>query len=318
MTLQNPPPKTAAAVGSLQEYLDSEGADDPARFFANPGYVPALTISDPVRRRRYNVMKFKFESVVYTKHIENKTVRGRYYERHGEPDAPLAILLHGWRMDTYMLFDRYARLFVSEGLNCAMPDLPYHMRRTPRGSFDGEYTFRDDAIHTMETLRQALFDVMSIMNWARENKGIRRFCVMGVSFGAFLTGLLACFEPQTDIAVMVAPPVDLSKMFSASRLGRIFEKENPRAERMLRLYSDLLERLGLQNMTPITPKNQIFIAEALYDGMVPPPLIEELWAAWGHPAIRRYSHGHLSVILFNSAFNRDLSLWLRTLDVLGN
>lgn len=316
MSMQNTPPKTAAAVGSLREYMEMEGADDPAKFFANPGYTPGIEISDPFRRRRYNVMKFRFDSCVYTQHAENRVVRGRYYERHGEPDAPLAILLHGWRMDSYMVFDRYARLFVREGLNCAMPDLPYHMRRTPRGSFAGEHTFRDDAIHTMETLRQALFDVMSIMNWAREKKGTSRFCVMGVSFGGLLAGLLACYEPRMNAAVLVAPPVDLAQMFKSSRLGRVFERENPRAERMLRVYSDLLDRLGLQNMTPLTPKENIFIAEALYDGMVPPLLVEELWHAWGHPTIQRYPHGHLSIIMFNTQLDHDLSQWLRSLDAL--
>ena len=163
----------------------------------------------------------------------------------------------------------------------------------------------------METMCQAIFDIMSIINWAREKRGTKTICVMGVSFGALIAGLVSCMEPATDIAVLVAPPVDLGKMFSASKLGRIFEKENPRAERMLRLYNDLLSRAALQNLKPHVLKENIFIAEGIYDGMVPPKLIEELWTEWDRPTIKRYPRGHLSVILFNPALDRDIRVWLR-------
>jgi len=312
--LQKRKPKPTAAYGSIEEYLRQEGGEDVQKFLGNPGNVPELALVDPVKRRRYNILKFRFESSVYSMHPANKTVHGRLYERHGEPAADLALLLHGWRMDTYMIFDRFCRVFVREGMNCAMPDLPYHMNRTPGGSFAGEYTFKDDAIHTMETLRQALFDIMALINWAREVRGVRRVGVMGVSFGAMIAGMLACVEPGIDFAVMVAPPVDLGRMFRSSRLGRVFEQENPRAERMLRLNEQTLSRYALQNLQPLTPRERIFIAEGIYDSMVPPAIIEDLWAAWCQPQIKRYPHGHISIIMFNKVFERDLRGFLRSLD----
>lgn len=310
MGFQKSTVKPAAAMGSLEEYIRREGASDPVSFFKNPGHVPKIAFYDPVKRRRYNILKFKFESPVYSLYKANKTVYGRYYERHGEPDAPLLVLLHGWRMDSYMLFDKFARLFIHEGFNVAMPDLPYHMKRTPGGSFAGEHTFKDDAIHTMATFRQAIFDIMSIINWSNEKRSSRAIAVMGVSFGALLTGLLTCLEPSVDLSVMVAPPVDLGAMFASSRLGRIFEKENPRGERMLRLYKETLNKVALQNLKPLLPPERIFIAEGRFDGMVPPELIENLWHAWGHPCIRRYDHGHLSVIMLNADLDEDILEWL--------
>lgn len=311
MGTQKKNPKSAAATWSVQEYVRMEGGDDPRIFFKNPGYMPDIQFHSPIKRRKYNTTKFQFESSEFSYHAANKTVHGRFYERHGEPDAPLLILLHGWRMDSYMLFDKYCRFFVKEGFNVAMPDLPYHMNRTPGGSFAGEYTFMDDGIHTMEALRQALFDVMAIMNWAREKRGVTRVGIMGVSFGALLTGLLACSEPSIDFAVMVAPPVDLGRMFSMSRLGKVFESENPRAEKMLRVHRDTLSKVALQNLKPVIPSDRIFIAEGKYDQMVPPELIEELWVAWDYPELGRYPQGHLSVIMFNDPFEKDMKCWLR-------
>jgi len=300
----------AAAIGSLDEYLDRNDAHDPLKYFANPGVTPEMEFNDFVRRRNYNLMHFRFDSPLYTPYRANNIVRGRYYERHGEPDAPLVVLLHGWRMESYLFFDRYCRLLVKWGFNCAMPDLPYHMSRTPKHSFAGEHTFKDDAIHTLETMRQSLFDVMSLINWSKKRKKPRIVGAMGMSFGALLSGMLACTEPSLDFAILVAPPADPGEIFRTSRLGRVIEKENPRVERLLRRYSEVMSKMALTNLKPLLPPERIFIAESLYDGMVPPSVVEKLWNSWGHPRIERYPHGHLSVILFNAQLETDLMEWL--------
>lgn len=310
MWAQKSGPEFAAAIGSLEEYIERNRASEPREYFKNPGVVPDIEFFNPIRRRRYNVTEFRFTSPVFSPHRVNNIVRGRYYERHGEPDAPLAVLLHGWRMESYLLFDRYARILIRRGFNVAMPDLPYHMSRTPRHSFAGEHTFKDDAIHTMETFRQAVFEIMAVMNWSRERKKSSAAGTMGVSFGGLLAGLMACVEPTVYFAVMVAPPSDLGEIFKTSRLGRLFEKENPRAARLVERYRETLALLALSNQKPFPPPGRIFIAEALYDGMVPPEVIESLWAAWNSPQIHRYPHGHISVILFNPELETDLKNFL--------
>ncbi|HOO55804.1 MAG TPA: alpha/beta fold hydrolase [bacterium] len=321
MGSQKDAPEYGAAFGSVEEYIKRENANDTRKFFSNPGFIPEIEFFDPVKRSTYNISKFRFDSTVYTRYKKNNIVSGRYYERHGRPDLPLVILLHGWRMDSYMLFDRYCRLLVKNGFNCFMPDLPYHMNRTPKQSFAGEYTFRDDAIHTMETMRQAVFDIMSIINWANKYKNPRLIGCMGVSFGGMISGLMACVEPQLNFSVMIVPPSDLGRVFTESRLGHLFERENPKAGRLVKKYAETMSIMALTNQKPIVPKENIFIAEGLYDTFVPPVLIEELWRAWDRPKIKRYPHGHLSVILFNPKLESDLRKWLKKIyyqDVNGN
>jgi len=305
--------EVAAAIGSLEEYVENENAREPLEYFKNPGYVPDMKISSPSARRNYNIMRFQFDSPVYTRHRANNVVHGRYYERHGRPDLPMVILLHGWRMESYLLFDRYCRLLVRDGINCAMPDLPYHMNRTPRDSFAGEHTFKEDAIHTMETMRQSLFDVMSVANWAKKKKGARLVGVMGVSFGGLLSGLMACVEPLVDFAVLVCPASDLGEIFQKSRLGRLFEKENPRAARLITKYKDTLAGMSLPNLKPLLPPERIFIAHGIYDAMVPEEVTENLWHSWDKPVLKRYPHGHLSIILLNPQLESDLKEWLKSM-----
>ena len=296
----------------LENYIDPD-EDDPMAIFPNPGAVPDVHLLDVTRRSTYDIHKFRFRSFIETPHEENNIVHGRLYEQHGRPDAPTVIVLHGYRMESYLLFDRYCRFFVRRGFNAALMDLPYHMHRRPPNTYHGEFTFSDDAVLTLKVMKQSVSDVMATMNWL-SSRGVPRIGIYGVSYGGMMAGLVGCVEPAVDFIIMVAPPADMGEVFFKSRLGRQFEAENPDARRVLARHREILDRVALINLTPLPPRDRIFIAEGLYDEMVPSALTEKLWRAWGRPHIRRYPHGHISVIILNPRLDRDLRAFLRKVE----
>lgn len=296
-------------IGALEEYLEDRALDDPCAFFRNPGTVPEIAMLDAVRRGTYDIHKLRFQSFIESPHQFNDRVHFRFYERHGEPDAPAVIVLHGYRMENYMVFDRYCRLMVRRGYNAALVDLPYHMSRRPPGTYHGEFTFSDDGVLTLRVMQQSVLDIMAVINWLKQ-RGAPQIGMFGVSYGGMLSGLMACVEPQVDFTIMVAPPADMGEVFFESRLGRQFEAENPRAREVLTKYRGVLDRFALVNLKPLVATENILLIEGIYDGMVPVPLIEKLWRAWGEPEIRRYPQGHLSVIILNPPMDRHLRAFL--------
>jgi len=300
-------------AGTIDEYLEREKVNDLMEFFRNHGECPLVEITDTTHRSHYDIHRFRFGSFIETPHDDNNTVYGRLYEQHGRPDAPAVVVLHGWRMESYLFFDKYCRQFVRLGYNAALLDLPYHMNRRVQNSFHGEFTFTDDAVFTLEVMRQSVQDIMCLVNWLK-SRGAPSVGIFGVSYGALLSGVVGCTDPATDFMVLVAPPADMAEVFAHSRLGRLFERENPRAHEMMGQYREVLDRIALVNLCPQMPKERIFIAEGSFDGMVPPEVIEKLWRSWDRPMLKRYPHGHLSIILFNPRFDRDLSKWMKALE----
>ncbi|MFH1537358.1 MAG: alpha/beta hydrolase, partial [bacterium] len=291
--------------------LEDADVTDPMKFFANPGIVPEVEITKTVRRSRYNLNFFHYESFVETPHRANNTVHGRLYEIHGKPDAPTVIVLHGWHMESYNFFDHYCRLLVQSGFNAALVDLPYHMNRRVPNSFHGEYTFSDDAVLTVLVMKQCVLDVEGTINWVK-SRGARLIGMFGISYGGMLSGLVGCVEPSVDFMMLVAPPADLFDFFTKSRLGRLFESQNPRMFEEMKRNKEVFDRISLVNLTPQMPPERIFLVMAEYDGMVRSEMIEKLWHAWNRPHMERYLHGHLSVILFNPSMHRDMRRWLKT------
>lgn len=296
----------------MQAFLDENNADDPYKFFANPGVTPDVKVRKMASRVGYTLNSVRYESFVETPHPKNNTVHGRLYEITGRPDAPTVVVLHGWHMESYHFFDYYCRLLVRNGFNALLVDLPYHMNRRVPNSFHGEFTFSDDAVLTILVMKQCVLDVEGMINWVK-SRGARQVGMFGVSYGAMLSGLVGCVEPQVDFMMLVVPPADLFDFFTQSRLGRLFESQNPKMFEEMKRNKEVFDRISLVNLKPKMAPERILLVLADYDGMVRSEKIDELWSAWERPHIERYKHGHLSVILFNPSMNRDMRRWLKTI-----
>ncbi|MEW5946673.1 MAG: alpha/beta fold hydrolase [bacterium] len=294
---------------SIDDYIRRNRAGDPRKFFSCPGGVPDLRITGTIAMPGFEIHDFQFPSSVITGHDRNDVVRGRVYEKRTCGGRPFVILLHGWRMESHLAFDRFARLFMKAGYNSLLLDLPYHMRRTPPRAFSGEYSFSTNALRTLEALRQSVLDVRSALNWLKV-RGVPRVGVFGVSLGGLLAGLVTCVEDRLDFSVLVVPGTDVAEMFRKSRLGRMFQRENPEAGYMIEKYGDYLRTVSLPSLKPLVPVSRVLIIEAIYDRFVPRELVERLWDAWGRPPILRYPHGHLSVIALNPKLDGDLKKFL--------
>lgn len=304
---------TASDPESIKDYVRRNNATDPEKFFKVPGDVPNVRIEHSRHAiGGFTIHDFSFPSFIITGHDRNDVVQGRLYEKNREPYRPVVMLLHGWRMDNHLAFDAYGRLFLRQGYNALLLDLPYHMRRTPPTTFSGEYSFSGNAQRTLEAMRQSVIDIRTTINWLR-SRGIPRVGLFGVSLGALLSGLICCLDEGIDFGILVVPPADFVEMYHKSPLGKVFEKEGPETRDLVEKYRDYLNPLSLVEQRPRIPKERIFIAEATRDKFVPVEIVEKLWENWGKPPIKRYPHGHLSVVLINPRLNVDIKNFLRGL-----
>lgn len=303
-------PVTPSDPESIVDYVYRNQATTPTEFFRVPGDIPDVRIEHTRETwGGFKIHDFTFPSFIITGDDRNDVVRGRLYEHNKEAYRPVVILLHGWRMDNHLAFDKFARQFIGYGYNSLLLDLPYHMRRTPRSTFSGEYTFSSNAQRTLEAIRQSVIDVRATINWLR-TRGISQIGMFGVSLGALLSGFILCVDENADFGVLVVPPADMVEMFHKSALGKIFEREGPETRTLVEKYTEFLNALSLPNQKPLCPKDHIFIAEGRFDRFVPVEIVERLWEAWDRPPIKRYPHGHLSIVAVNPALDRDLKRFL--------
>lgn len=245
---------------------------------------------------------FSFPSPVSTPYIENNRAYGHLYHcAEAWQTRPTLILLHGWNdsLTFYMRFPWLARRLNRLGFNCATLALPYHFERRPMKPGIIRNFISEDALRTMEAIRQGVADIKALAGWLR-GQGCPKVGVWGISLGAWLGGLAFCTGSNIQSAVLMTP---------VARMDRIIKELSfvePLRRSMSGTFIDL-SRLNLTSHRP--PTREVLLVQAEYDVFVPRETLEELWRAWEKPEMWRLPHGHISVLASNPVMKKAVR-WL--------
>jgi hypothetical protein len=153
-------------------------------------------------------------------------------------------------------------------------------------------------------MAQNVAEIRALTGWLLD-EGCPSVGLVGFSFGGWLAGLTACSDTCITCAVLIVPGVRVRCAPSVvwQRVRKFFQALRPAQEAMD------TTRLNLILSTPVIPKENILLIEAIHDLLAERQPIEELWQKWGQPEIWRLPHGHISALFVPGLTSRVLP-WL--------
>ncbi len=286
---------TAADVSGLERYKE-EAWRPPEEFFALPRPLcarkPAFSDVDPV-------CLLRFRSPADSPWRENDTVVVHLRRCREKPQGPSVIILHGWR-ETGLLYSRWMqRGFLRAHMHAMVMELPYHYRRTPRGTANGDLMLSGDLARTVRAIRQAVLDVRFLVDWVRASSA-GPVGLFGTSLGGLVAALAAVATGSLDFVILNTPSVDLPASMTEEGVWREFRGD---VLRRWEAHADLVRevmRIVTPRCHPLrVPRERVLLIEALRDTLVPCGHTEALWQAWGQPPRMRCKHGHITNLVLN-------------------
>ena len=258
------------------------------------------------KKEDYNIYEISFKSPVITPFRENNIVCGKLYKQ--KYNSPSVIILHGWAIKDLTFFDSATKRFADFGFNSVVFELPYHLRRKPKGTFSGEYTISPNVQLTHNAIYQSIIETRIIISYLK--KFSQNIGLFGVSFGGMIAGLLISTYYTDDIrfAILVNPISDAYKVFMKGRIRNaiININGNKITYSDLKNLKELLVSISPVMFEPKIDKKNILLVSSIYDTIVPPNTVIDLWRRWDKPKMIKYPHGHLSVLFFEKRFFRDI------------
>ena len=238
---------------------------------------------------------------------ENRLVWGRYYHQYPldlasgklENTRPTLVILPGWLSGGYYIYRRIAVCFIEQGFDCLVLALPYHMERTPSGSFSGECLFTPDLTKSLQGLQQSLLECLQAITWL-QIQGIESIGTLGISLGGLINGLITTREPGLKYSMLWVPAACLEKPMRHSTLCQ------PMKERIFAAGVNLRELQFISQLAepaaylPAIDRERILFVEGMYDQIIKPIWIERWWKEWGEPHILRVPHSHISGLIDRS------------------
>ncbi|MFH1538710.1 MAG: alpha/beta hydrolase family protein [bacterium] len=291
----------------IDHLISEEEKADPAKLYALSDEVPDIRMKKSLSLPGLNIYDGTFESPIETPFPENNTVYVKHFKLTGKRGGgPTVVMIHGWRMDDYAYFDWWCWRFALWGLSSVLIDIPYHIRRTPEGSFSGQLMLIPDTDWSLVSLKQCFAEVQLFANWLRA-RGADPIGTFGVSFGAFMAGLYVCQAENADFAIMGMPPMDVLDTLGKCNLGEELKQLERQGVKTMLTDSCIPPLFNMSLMKPKVPNEKIFVAMGIYDRLVTPECVIETVEKWGGlPWLCKYRTGHINTFALNPKFIRDV------------
>ncbi len=295
-------------------------AGDPARAFAVPNPMPAVTVSKAIRHDNGSAFWVRFNSPASRMADQ---ITARVHAPEGVKDPPTLIWGHGicvefdhWRGQ----IDEVEKL-VAMGVRVVRPEAPWHGRRVPPGMYGGEKFMATAPLGAIDLFTSAAREWAVLMDWCRSTTS-GPVCIGGSSLGA-MTAQLTATKAHTwpnrlrpDAMLLITHCGHLEDAVVRGSLARVWGIEEATeahgwTRELMQRYLPLIDCVGRPVMAP---ENIVTVLGAV-DDVTPFPSAKVLIGEWGIPQENAFisRRGHFSVPL---AMVRDHAPIRRFRDVL--
>lgn len=279
---------------ALKEYLK-----EPGLFYlptGDPALKPIISLLAG-KTKLGDIYQLCFKSPITTPWPENNLLHATHFQAHHER-SPHLIMLHGYQ-ETRNIFHRWlARRLLEKGISSLVLELPYHMRRAPRGTFNGEYFFYRGINGALQAVRQAVAEACAAVNWLKET-GCDRVGLFGSSLGGLIAALSCAVEPEIDFCILNVPALDLKDLTerspAAAPIRKALGRKGEAARQELEPLSGIVTPALLK---PLLGADDILVIQAAHDQFVPAQQLDALRESWGDFRIVVLPHGHISAFVF--------------------
>lgn len=270
----------------------------PESFFAIPSEPPDLIFEQPIvfhgdRVRSY----FDFPSAYTSPDPINNTVHGLADLRANRKSRAALVLVHGYMMGSFAPLQLFAELTARKGVDIYYLALPYHMERAPLGTWDGQYNLSSDVVRSINSFRQGVMDVRSLVTWIQREVHQPVF-LAGMSLGAFTCCMATVVDNRPAGLISLLGGADLSDIVYA---GKSFYLIRRGLTQNGIFHSELKEHwagISPGNYMSLLPKEHMVMVAGEHDPIITPQNAAALWSAWNEPEIHWLPCGHASLSLY--------------------
>ncbi|HEY4283218.1 MAG TPA: hypothetical protein VGM62_09145 [Chthoniobacterales bacterium] len=232
-----------------------------------------------------------WRSPLHTEFSTNDTARAELFPCAGGWSKPTVLMLHALMSASRIGYRRWAAHFNELGWNACFVHLPYHYSRVPPGYWNGELAITADLVRNAEGLRQGVLEIRQLIA-ALRFQGCSEFGLLGTSYGAWISALLACLEPDLRFVALMAPIVNVehaiwecpAAIYMRSQLRRA-NIDRPLVARHIRLSSP-------SHHLPVCGPDRILFVAGEFDLIARPEHIEEIQQRWRGSELLKIPQGH--------------------------
>jgi pimeloyl-ACP methyl ester carboxylesterase len=283
----------------------------PEDFYAVPDTAPRISFHTEWKSKYRTRLRFSFTSAHKSPYPENNTVHGLAALSPERTARAAVIVVHGHRMSSFAGLEWFALPAANEGADIYYISLPYHMQRTPKGTWSGQLVLNSDVEGTAFAFRQGVMDVRSLITWIESSRGTP-VGLAGISLGAYTSSMVTVVDPRPKALISIVGGGSLAQIiWDNYMMGR--PKRQMMAGGVTRARLETYWKLlGPTNWDSCLSKERVMMLAGKFDTIVTPSNVFRLWQSWGHPRIHWYPSGHGTIATYYREAVGEIRHFLRS------
>lgn len=270
----------------------------PEDFYAIPEDPPELTFEQPYVFAGDRVRSvFTFQSAYESPDPINNLVQGLADQRAGQKSRGAVILVHGYMMSSFGPLRLFAEPLARQGIDIYYLALPYHLDRAPLGTWSGQLGLSSDVLRTINSFRQGVMDVRSLISYIHEERN-QPVMLVGLSLGGFTCSMATVVDNRPAGLINLLGGANLADIVFAGNSFYLIRRsllKNGIDQAALNKY---WAGLSPGNFRSILPREKTLMVAGLYDPIITPQNTTTLWHAWDEPEIAWLPCGHASLSFY--------------------
>ena len=279
--------------------------------------------------QRYTI---DFPSAYRTRHEENNTIRGEYFQPRDVDRAPLVIIHHGIGDELLIPSRLLARALAKRGMACFVFYSVFHSKRMPE-------TVSKRLPHItpeewFEGYRISVINARQVIDWAGGRGEINeaQTAVIGISFGGFISAITMGVDKRVKAGVFLIAAGNSEKIGQKCRkntLKKRYRRTEAEYRRRQSRYYQYLAEVAVKGFEQVTSPNQNFLIDpmtfsarlrerpmlmlnALWDEYIPREAALDFWEACGRPDIAWFPAAHTTFWLWYPFISRKITRFLKS------
>jgi len=301
--LRSPIKKEGFFESPPEEKAENRLPRSPREIFPPPEGEPDFRVLSTRAYRGVKTARIAFPTPEPSGFPENDGAIAYFTENTVKKNRAAAVFVHPWMSKSLALDHSWCRDFARNGVDSIALILPYHMERSPEGSFSGEFTLRGDPSAISGKFKQAVSEIQLLYFYLRRH--YRSVGIIGLSLGAYVAHIGMIVQPF-DFGISLLAGAPLADMFHHSIYTRRYRKLLMKSGISLTKLEKAWYGSDPVTWGPFNRAKKILMINALYDRVVPPDLTEKLREAFGRPEIIWYPCAHFSLPLFYRSVRKKM------------
>ncbi|MFH1260186.1 MAG: C45 family autoproteolytic acyltransferase/hydrolase [Elusimicrobiota bacterium] len=250
--------------------------------------------------KKFLVYQLSFPAPVKSPYPENNLVRADYYLPRQEGGGfPAVIVLPILGAKDSRLESVFCRSLVNQGIAALLINLPYNLRRTPKGIKSGLLFLTANVEKSQLNFRQAVIEAKQALDWLEKRPEIlpEKIGIMGISLGAEVAAVVLGVEKRLKSGCFILAGGDLAGItFDGSQTRPLLKRISPR-------FTKEELRRKWWKIDPLTYaysniNKEILLINGWFDRALTFNSMMKLWLALGEPRVIWLAGGHYSSLLY--------------------